>query len=131
MINGLVSSAISKNYLIGIDTLNAYPYYNSTLSATYGLANLRFYTILAQYTVVDDAKASHILYQVRNPNGTDATWKGVWKDSSTKWTTITKSQVPYVNKDDGLIFVEDYELVWAFQRLTIGYYSESYAYEYV
>jgi hypothetical protein len=95
----LISAAISKNYIVGIDTANAGSYYNATWYATYGTPNLLSYSILGCYYLKDSTgSVTNKLYLIRSPYGNE-TWKGVWKDSSSLWTTSFKSQVPYVNKN--------------------------------
>ena len=41
---------------------------------------------------------------MRNPWGTE-NYRGPWSDKSSKWTAEYKSQVNYVNADDGKFFM--------------------------
>ena len=65
------------------------------------------------------------LYRIRNPWGADS-YAGPWRDSDSKWTSWYKSQVPFVNDNDGYFFIEDSDFVKAFFYFTINYYKSDF-----
>jgi hypothetical protein len=73
----LISDAISKSYIVGVDT---------GASNNYGLVNNHAYTVLGQYPL-KDPKGNVVvrLYRVRNPYSADV-YTGAWKDDDSKWT---------------------------------------------
>jgi hypothetical protein len=63
---------------------------------------------------------------VKNSWGKDwGFYNGTWNDKSIFWTPLKKAQVPYVNADDGIFFIEDLDFIGAFSTFDISLYDPS------
>jgi hypothetical protein len=120
----IISNATSKGYIAG-GAVGA--------SNTFGLPDDHAYTILGAYPIKNSAGVvTNRLLQIRNPWGYDV-YTGNWNDAdTTHWTTLAKSQVPYVdNTNDGVFFMEDCDFVVGYEGFWIGYFIDSYVNNYL
>lgn len=80
------------------------------------------YSMLGAYAIKDSNGAiTNRLFRMRNPWGTDHAYNGTWNDQDTKsWTAAAKAQVPYVDADDGIFFVEDSDFVKIYAHFVIA-----------
>ena len=70
-----------------------------------GLHNGHAYSLLGVHYLYDSAgNLAHTLMQMRNPWGTE-NYVGPWSDKSSLWTSEYKSQVNYVDANDGKFFM--------------------------
>lgn len=108
--------------MVGVDTASY---------AEFNLPGSHAYTVMGAYYLKDSSgNVVHRLYRVRNPWGIDV-YTGPWCDSSSLWTDAFKAQVPYINnKNDGAFFIEDTDLVKAFNDYQIGFVHDDYAHSY-
>jgi hypothetical protein len=105
---------------------------NSSVTA-YGLSTDHAYSILGTYTVTETVSGkTHNLYRIRNPWGyDDSGFSGAWKPGSSMWSLINSAAVDYSTLDDGVLYLEDYEFVQAYNNLFIGYEDSTYVNNYV
>ena len=70
------------------------------------------YAVLGAYDVYTDNGTLVRLVRYMNPWHSEVWTTNPWGDNSANWTNYTKSQVPYINGNDGIVFstVEDYFL---------------------
>lgn len=81
------------------------------------------YSLISAHQIKNTAgQVTNRLLRIRNPWGSDTSYNGKWGDSDTaSWTAAAKAQVPYVNADDGVFFIEDTDFVNCFDSFTIAY----------
>ena len=90
------------------------------VSGTYNLPLCHAYTLTGTYLVKTEDGVSHRLFLIKNPWRSDTSFTGKWRDNSTLWTPKVISQVTgYQNKNDGYIWLEDFEMFVAFVGLQI------------
>ena len=63
------------------------------------------YSILGAYQVTLDDKTTVQLIRMYNPWNKEVWTNNPWSDNSLNWTDNVKAQVPYVNKNDGIFYV--------------------------
>ena len=70
------------------------------------------YSVLGTYEITTDNGTKVKLVRYMNPWHSEVWKTNPWGDSSANWTNYTKSQVPYISGNDGIVFstVEDYFL---------------------
>ena len=89
-------------------------------SGAFNLPLCHAYTLTGTYIVKTDDGVSHRLFLIKNPWRTDTNFTGKWNDNSPLWTSnVTKQLTAYTKKDDGYIWLEDYEMFVAFVSLYI------------
>lgn len=107
--------------MVGCDT-SSYP--------PYSLGGGHAYTIVSYHYLKDsNGNVQYRLLRVRNPWGADS-YTGPWADSDSRWTTSYKSQVPYVNSNDGFFFIEVSDFVNAFYYFSVNYFNTNYRVNY-
>ena len=66
-----------------------------------GIVQNHVYTVLGVVEIEDNK-----LYRIRNPWAEDS-YKGPWADKDVyNWDPFLKSQVSYIDKDDGIFFID-------------------------
>lgn len=87
-----------KNYPVGAATVNV-----DKTNEVSGHA----YSVLGAYEVKLNPNSNQIekLIHMYNPWNKEVWATNPWGDKSTNWTDYTKSQVPYVDSDDGAFFI--------------------------
>ena len=94
-------SLFKNNYVVGAATIS-----NVANNEVGGHA----YSVLGTYEINTDNGTSVKLVRYFNPWHAEVWNTNPWGDNSANWTNYTKSQVPYLNGNDGIVFstVEDY-----------------------
>ena len=109
-----IVAALNRGWLIGCDT-------GST--SIDGLPGGHAETLLGAYVLRDTSgNVVAYLYRIRNPWGIDA-YNGPWSDNDSRWTSYYKSQVPYVNANDGYFFMDYSTFLSAYLYFTINFYT--------
>ena len=90
-----------------------------------GLVDAHAYTLIGAKTITLDNGQEERLLQIRNPWGKKE-WSGDWSDKSDKWTAHTKSQVNYVDEDDGTFWISFSDYTSFFYITTICFYKEQF-----
>lgn len=62
---------------------------------------------------------------MKNPWGVDS-YSGPWNDNDSRWTSSYKSQVPYVNSDDGFFFMDVTDFTSVYYYFTINYLRDNF-----
>lgn len=97
-----ISNLFKKNYVVGTATVAV-----QTANEVGGHA----YAVLGVYEVTLDDKITKVkLVRYFNPWHSEVWKTNPWGDTSSNWTDYVKSQVPYINGNDGIVFstIEDY-----------------------
>lgn len=100
----LIDSKFKKNYVVGCST-NGLKYLRE--------AEGHAYSVLGVYNVtLDDRKTTVKLIRYFNPWHREIWATNPWADDSRYWTDFVKSQVPYLNANDGISFstIEDFHV---------------------
>lgn len=84
-------------------------------SGANGIAQKHVYTVL-NTLVVNDLK----LYRVRNPWGSEG-YHGPWSDKSDLWDEDTKRKVDYLDKNDGLFFIDHNQFHHEFKAAVVHF----------
>ena len=63
--------------------------------------------------------------KIRNPWG-HGEWNGNWSDKSPLWTDYLKKQVGFVDRDDGVFFIDETDYVKQFKATSIVMYKDGY-----
>ena len=72
-----ISSALSSNYLVGVDTASSPPY---------GLVAGHAHTVVGAYQLKDQyGNVQYSMVRIRNPWGIDS-YTGPWCDGDSRWT---------------------------------------------
>lgn len=89
------------------------------------------YSVVGAYELKDVyGNVQKRLFRIRNPWGQDV-YSGPWNDADTsRWTTAYKSQVPYVNSNDGYFFIEPSDFVNTFSYFQVNYFTDSWKVNY-
>lgn len=97
----LIDNLFKNRYIVGAATVS-----NTANNEVNGHA----YSVLGAYEVTTDNGTTVKLIRYFNPWHVEVWKTNPWGDNSANWTNYTKSQVPYLNGNDGIVFstVEDY-----------------------
>lgn len=95
----------------------------ASLASYNGLAKGHAYSLLGVYELKSGGRVVQQLIHMRNPWAKES-WKGLWSDSSSKWTSEFKKQVPYVAKNDGSFFITPADFIKGFRYFTVTYYKD-------
>ncbi|CDW74329.1 calpain family cysteine protease containing protein [Stylonychia lemnae] len=118
----ILNSADDKNFIMTIGT----PGGSDKDICLYNLPCGHAYTLIDSTIVKSaDGKQQYKLVQVRNPWRADQDFNGKWNDNAKIWSTPGQTFAKQVNlekKDDGLMWMEDFEVLKAFDQFEIGYY---------
>ena len=67
---------------------------------------------------------------MRNPWGTDTTYKGAWNDNDANWKDLTNNYAAQVNftnnPQDGFFFITSEDFFTYFNSFSISFYKDSY-----
>ena len=85
-----------------------------------GLNSGYTYNLLAIYQVQDKEGKNVYLFKLRNP-WSKGEWNGDWSDKSSSWDDKLKTQVGFINKEDGIFFMSDNDFFKFFKHVEICY----------
>ena len=85
-----------------------------------GLNSGYTYNLLAIYQVQDKEGKNVYLFKLRNP-WSKGEWNGDWSDKSSSWDDKLKTQVGFINKEDGIFFISDNDFFKFFKHVEICY----------
>ena len=85
-----------------------------------GLVEGHAYTLISVHQVTTSQNKIVFLFRIRNP-WSQGEWSGDWGDKSKLWDDKTKSQVDFLNKEDGIFFMNDTDFFKYFTHVEICY----------
>ena len=91
----LIDNLFKNRYIVGAATVS-----NTANNEVNGHA----YSVLGAYEVTTDNGTTVKLIRYFNPWHVEVWKTNPWGDNSANWTNYTKSQVPYLNGNDGIVF---------------------------
>lgn len=109
----------SKQYVLTAASLDSYN----------GLAKGHAYSLLGTYELKSGGRTVAQLIHMRNPWAREG-WRGDWSDSSSKWTSEFKKQVPYVRSNDGSFFISPADFIKGFRYFTVTFYEDDHSVSY-
>lgn len=113
----LIVTGLNQGHLVGVDT--------SPSANFYGIAPSHAYTIVSAHVIRETNGAiKDYLYRIKNPWGSDS-YSGPWHDGDGRWNAYYRSQVPYVNSNDGYFFMSKDDLLRAYYYFQINFQNEN------